>query len=201
MTDFQMSASHSFRFQYTTLYNFVVFFLVFALLICRMFCADVKPSNILVGTDGSIKLCDFGISKIMAETASYSKSLVGSERYLPPERLDPNCNKEEYDVRSDVWAYGLTLIELATLKYPYLEKVFDRMSAVVRGEPPTMPDCYSTGMSEYVSYCLQKVVDKRPKYDHPPVADPNLPPLVSHPFILQAAEINVNVLVWLNGLQ
>eukprot|EP00053_Salpingoeca_punica_P010383 m.93469 g.93469 ORF g.93469 m.93469 type:complete len:351 (+) comp15374_c0_seq2:1193-2245(+) len=167
----------------------------------RVMYRDVKPSNILLATDGSIKLCDFGISKVMAEAASYSKSLVGSERYLPPERLDPKRSKEEYDVRSDVWAYGLTLIELATLKYPYPDKMYERMQAVVVGEPPKIPvERYSAELAEFVAYCLQKIPENRPKYDHAPEAFPTQPSLIKHPYILHAGTIGINVAEWYHSI-
>lgn len=61
---------------------------------------DVKPSNILLGHDGSIKVCDFGVSKTMVQTMMNTN--VGCERYLPPERLDPTTSRSPYDVTSDV---------------------------------------------------------------------------------------------------
>eukprot|EP00729_Bicosta_minor_P014182 gene14182-6910_t len=52
---------------------------------------DVKPSNILLGHDGSVKVCDFGVSKTMVQTMMNTN--VGCERYLPPERLDPTTSR------------------------------------------------------------------------------------------------------------
>eukprot|EP00041_Stephanoeca_diplocostata_P014640 m.272860 g.272860 ORF g.272860 m.272860 type:complete len:346 (-) comp19750_c2_seq9:1205-2242(-) len=49
---------------------------------------DIKPSNILLGSNGEIKLCDFGMSKVMEQSVLHSQ--VGCERYLAPERLDPS---------------------------------------------------------------------------------------------------------------
>jgi len=73
---------------------------------------DVKPSNILVNSDGEVKLCDFGVSGQLID--SMANSFVGTRSYMAPERLIG----EEYNVRSDVWSLGLSLIELSTGRYP-----------------------------------------------------------------------------------
>lgn len=73
---------------------------------------DVKPSNILVNTRGEIKLCDFGVSGVLID--SMANSFVGTRSYMAPERLTTSC----YDVKSDVWSLGLSLIEISVGRYP-----------------------------------------------------------------------------------
>uniref|UniRef100_A0A1I8H384 mitogen-activated protein kinase kinase n=1 Tax=Macrostomum lignano TaxID=282301 RepID=A0A1I8H384_9PLAT len=73
---------------------------------------DVKPSNILVNLEGECKLCDFGVSGQLID--SMANSFVGTRSYMAPERL----NGEEYSILSDIWSMGLSLIELATGRYP-----------------------------------------------------------------------------------
>jgi serine/threonine protein kinase len=73
---------------------------------------------------------------------SLVKSKVGSGRYLAPERLNPETSSKPYGVRSDVWAYGITLLELAILQYPYGERLqmFEVLHAIVDGVPhPASP--------------------------------------------------------------
>lgn len=62
---------------------------------------------------------------------------------LQPERIDPNRGKG-YDVRSDVWSLGITLIEIATgcFPYPKWNSVFEQLQQVVEGDPPRLsPEC------------------------------------------------------------
>ncbi|VDO95003.1 unnamed protein product [Soboliphyme baturini] len=68
---------------------------------------DVKPSNILVNSQGEIKLCDFGVSgQLINSTAN---SFVGTRSYMAPERLTGS----QYSIQSDIWSFGLSLVELA----------------------------------------------------------------------------------------
>uniref|UniRef100_A0A5S6Q7H2 mitogen-activated protein kinase kinase n=1 Tax=Trichuris muris TaxID=70415 RepID=A0A5S6Q7H2_TRIMR len=73
---------------------------------------DVKPSNILVNSQGEIKLCDFGVSGQLIN--SMANSFVGTRSYMAPERLTGS----HYSIQSDIWSFGLSLIELAIGKYP-----------------------------------------------------------------------------------
>eukprot|EP00730_Choanoeca_flexa_P008212 TRINITY_DN12461_c0_g1_i8.p2 TRINITY_DN12461_c0_g1~~TRINITY_DN12461_c0_g1_i8.p2 ORF type:complete len:321 (+),score=75.04 TRINITY_DN12461_c0_g1_i8:246-1208(+) len=75
---------------------------------------DVKPSNVLLASDGLIKLCDFGICKVVEDPSRLSdiKTVVGCNVYLPPERIK---GATSYDSRSDVWSLGVTLLRLTTL--------------------------------------------------------------------------------------
>ncbi|WKX92794.1 hypothetical protein Q1695_010662 [Nippostrongylus brasiliensis] len=73
---------------------------------------NLKPSNILVNTSGYVKLCDFGLSKVMEH--SVTRSYVGTTRYMAPERVRGGV----YRIESDIWSFGLTLWELAEGVFP-----------------------------------------------------------------------------------
>jgi len=65
-----------------------------------------------------VKLCDFGISGQLVD--SLAKTIdAGCKPYMAPERIDPAKNKQGYDVKSDVWSLGITMIEVATGDFPY----------------------------------------------------------------------------------
>ncbi|XP_027202663.2 dual specificity mitogen-activated protein kinase kinase 1-like [Dermatophagoides pteronyssinus] len=73
---------------------------------------DVKPSNILVNSRGEIKICDFGVSRQL--TDSMANSFVGTRSYMSPERLQGM----DYSVQSDIWSFGLSVVEMALGRYP-----------------------------------------------------------------------------------
>ncbi|VDL73714.1 unnamed protein product [Nippostrongylus brasiliensis] len=139
---------------------------------------DVKPSNILLDWNGAVKLCDFGISGQLIESRAHTVQ-AGCPPYMAPERFDPEYNSD-YDIRSDVWSVGISLVELATGKYPYshIESEFGILAAIVRDPSPTLPTNmnFSVHFHDFISQCLQKDFQLRPKYKA----------LLSHPFILNS---------------
>uniref|UniRef100_A0A182UT57 mitogen-activated protein kinase kinase n=1 Tax=Anopheles merus TaxID=30066 RepID=A0A182UT57_ANOME len=154
---------------------------------------DVKPSNILLKRNGDIKLCDFGISGQLVDSIARTKD-AGCRPYMAPERIDPQRAKG-YDVRSDVWSLGITLMEVATGKFPYPKwgSVFEQLSQVVEGDPPRLSTTYngmefSIDFVNFVNTCLIKDERDRPKYGR----------LLQHPFIQQAEKSDTDVAAYVS---
>lgn len=131
----------------------------------RVIHRDVKPSNILINRRGEVKMCDFGISGYLVD--SVAKTIdAGCKPYMAvsirvifcnlrkchevchnnciffqPERIDPSGNPSHYDIRSDVWSLGISLLELATGKFPYATwgTPFEQLKQVVKDDPPRLP--------------------------------------------------------------
>jgi len=89
---------------------------------------DVKPTNILVNTNGQVKICDFGVSGNLV--ASIAKTNIGCQSYMAPERISGGgmsagggAANGTYSVQSDIWSLGLTIIECAMGRYPYPPEV------------------------------------------------------------------------------
>ncbi|XP_065659056.1 dual specificity mitogen-activated protein kinase kinase 6 isoform X2 [Hydra vulgaris] len=146
---------------------------------------DVKPSNILVNYDGEIKLCDFGISGHLVDSLAKTLS-AGCKPYMAPERINPNKGDTGYDIRSDVWSLGITIVELASLQFPYSSWTtpFDQLQAVVNEPSPSLPSDgnYSDCFREFVDLCLKKNYRERPKYRD----------LLNHSFIVNHETIPQN---------
>ncbi|XP_065221114.1 dual specificity mitogen-activated protein kinase kinase 4-like isoform X2 [Planococcus citri] len=157
---------------------------------------DVKPSNILLDKKGNIKLCDFGISGQLVDSIAKTRD-AGCQPYMAPERIDPNRGKG-YDVRSDVWSLGITLIEIATgcFPYPKWNSVFEQLHQVVEGDPPRLsPECengnrFSQEFINFVNTCLIKEETRRPKYNK----------LLEHPFIRKSDEAESDASIYIGQM-
>ncbi|MGH7233605.1 MAG: serine/threonine-protein kinase, partial [Nitrospiraceae bacterium] len=71
---------------------------------------DVKPANIMVGKNGTVKVMDFGIARMTTANATQTKVIIGTPSYMSPEQL----NGITVDGRSDVFSAGAVLFELMT---------------------------------------------------------------------------------------
>ncbi|CAG0890738.1 unnamed protein product [Darwinula stevensoni] len=146
---------------------------------------DVKPSNILINRKGQVKICDFGISGYLVD--SVAKTIdAGCKPYMAPERIDPKGNPSCYDIRSDIWSLGISMIELATGCFPYRTwgTPFDQLKQVVEDDPPRLPpNKFSPEFEAFISQCLLKDVHKRPNYTQ----------LLEHPFIARHGTVDTDV--------
>jgi serine/threonine-protein kinase len=93
---------------------------------------DVKPGNILVKNDGTVKVVDFGIVHIETTTLTKTGSFMGTIQYASPEQL----NEGQVDQRSDLWSVTCVLYELIAYKKPFEGSNFGAMvSKILTSEP------------------------------------------------------------------
>jgi tetratricopeptide (TPR) repeat protein len=76
---------------------------------------DIKPGNILIASDGRVKLMDFGISKVLETGAEGLTQAKGTPQYMPPEQI----LGREIDGRTDLYALGISMFEMATGERPF----------------------------------------------------------------------------------
>lgn len=129
---------------------------------------DVKPSNMLINSQGEVKICDFGISGKLVDSIAASRD-AGCQLYMAPERIDPSRAGPDhgYDVRSDIWSLGLAFFELATGRFPYppWTNIFNQLNLVVHGPPPILDsERLTKPFCDFVNTCLTKDEKLRPKY-------------------------------------
>lgn len=82
---------------------------------------DIKSHNILLNLDErsrilEVKLADFGLAKQLDVRKGYATKSIGSRRWMAPEVQSGDM---KYDMRCDIWSFGLTLVECVTLELPF----------------------------------------------------------------------------------
>jgi WD40 repeat protein len=118
---------------------------------------DIKPSNLLLDTDGVVWITDFGLAKADDDGLTATGDILGTLRYLAPERFHGVA-----DARGDVYALGLTLYELLTLRPAYASS--DRLKLVekVKNEEPPRPRTLDGRIPRDLETIVLKAIDKDP---------------------------------------
>lgn len=76
---------------------------------------DIKPQNLLVVSDGSIKVADFGIANLQSEVPDVENEAIGSVHYISPEQ----ARGQQADGRSDIYSLGIVMYEMLTGQLPF----------------------------------------------------------------------------------
>ncbi len=119
---------------------------------------DISPQNIMIGYDGEVKLIDFGIAKATNQSnATQVGILKGKFSYMSPEQVSGKTN---IDRRSDIFAIGIVLFELLTLKRLFLgASDFETLEKIRKVEvsPPTL---YNSAIPEELEDIVLKALEK-----------------------------------------
>ena len=106
-----------------------------------------------------VKLGDFGIAKIMDGTTEYAKTCIGTPYYLSPEVWE----NKPYSNKSDIWALGCVLYEMATLKHAFETGCLKNlMLKILKGSYPPISNRYSGEMRQLIDALLRKIPEDRP---------------------------------------
>jgi mitogen-activated protein kinase kinase len=153
----------------------------------RIIHRDIKPQNILLDSDGQVKLCDFGVSGEVVN--SLATTFTGTKYYMAPERI----LGMPYSVTSDVWSLGITLMEVAQHRFPYQQsdtqplQPIELVTLIVNAPAPELQDepenniYWSKGFRSFLSFCMEKEKSKR--------ASPSQ--MLNHPWIVKIRQKDV----------
>ncbi|KFA68778.1 hypothetical protein S40285_01158 [Stachybotrys chlorohalonatus IBT 40285] len=166
----------------------------------RIIHRDIKPSNILLCRDGSVKLCDFGVSGDFG-TKGEANTFIGTSYYMAPERI----TGQSYTITSDVWSTGVTLLEVAQHRFPFPADgtaeqpragLIDLLTYIVRQPVPKLKDepeenlFWSDNFKYFIECCLEKQPNRR--------ASPWK--MLEHPWMVDMRSKRVNMVRYLSNV-
>jgi serine/threonine-protein kinase len=116
---------------------------------------DIKPDNVLIARDGTLKLLDFGLARFRDESFGEQSVLAGTPYYMAPEQLDGSS----VDHRADIYALGVVLFRMFTGQLPFTEGNVFVSHAV---EPVPDPRKWVASLPQGIVDVLFKTMAKKP---------------------------------------
>jgi eukaryotic-like serine/threonine-protein kinase len=118
---------------------------------------DIKPSNLMLDTSGTIWIVDFGLAQTDDVDITQPRTLVGTLRFMPPERFRGWC-----DPRSDVYSLGLTLYELLTLRTAFATSDRAELMRRINDTNLVRPGLIRPGIPSDLETIVLKAIEKEP---------------------------------------
>ena len=119
---------------------------------------DIKPANVMLSKDGTVKVVDFGIARVLESSKTQTGMLMGTFAYMSPEQY----HGEHADERSDIWSFGVLLFELLTYQRPFSgDAPAALMNKICQQEPTPLHDVAPECPPE-LEAVLQRIFQKAP---------------------------------------
>jgi serine/threonine protein kinase len=128
---------------------------------CNLIHRDLKSVNLLIDEHYNAKVCDFGLSRIIAPKNQNMTGNVGTVSWIAPEVFE----KQPYDAKADVYSFGVVMWELYTKQVPFQDlNTFEIPIAVIKGERPAIPKECPKEYAKLMQSCWHKKPAKRPTF-------------------------------------
>ena len=119
---------------------------------------DIKPHNVMVLKNGSVKVADFGIARVMSQSNTLTKEALGSVHYISPEQAKGGS----VDNRSDLYSLGVVMYEMMTGRPPYDGETPVSVAIQHINGKPQMPSTLNPNIPGGLEQIIMKVMDQDP---------------------------------------
>jgi serine/threonine-protein kinase len=119
---------------------------------------DIKPGNLMMAADTSVRIMDFGVAKLLSHQATQSDLMLGTPNYMAPEQIDARG----VDGRTDQFALAVIAYELLTGERPFRAEVLSALFLGILREDPPPPHLLNSTLNERVSAVISRALEKAP---------------------------------------
>ncbi|XP_034945866.1 serine/threonine-protein kinase fused [Chelonus insularis] len=123
----------------------------------RVLHRDLKPQNVLLETNGTAKLCDFGFARSMSTGTHVLTSIKGTPLYMAPELIE----EYPYDYNADLWSLGCIAYEMLVGSPPFQTTSILHLVRLIRFEAIKWPEYISDSCKSFLQGLLQKDPSQR----------------------------------------
>lgn len=151
---------------------------------------DIKPANLMLQPDGTVRVLDFGLAKLLSHSQYRATTRVGSVAYMAPEQFDGGAG-----LNSDLWGLGVTFYQLITNTFPFPARDEGSLMRAILYDAPDLDPIEYGDFDPRLARVLSKIFEKEPEKRYQRAAEfvADLDAVLRHAATVNHLEGNIEV--------